>query len=335
MLMGTPLYMSPEQCRGTGQVDARSDVYSFGLILYEMTSGKLPFMSEGMGELFDMQMNRPPPPLEGKVPGVNPALAAAIERMLRKDPAERFQTMGEVQRALLATAAAPPAALPRPRVATPIAAVPPDAERGVSTSAARAPGTGSTTLSAAAQMETLTVPRNRSTRPLAIIAGLLVVAGAVVVVRALPALKGQAHDAGDRTATPLPAPIPAPRPTPAGPRPEASAPAAREAAKAPPKAAPEAKAATNPPAPDDRVIIDLKSSPLEARVLDMATGRLIGVTPLHHRLPRQAGALEVRVEKNGYLSRTLTIPQDQDYHGSIRLERAGEPEPAGEHIIKL
>ena len=70
-------------------------------------------------------------------------------------------------------------------------------------------------------------------------------------------------------------------------------------------------------------------------MVDTTTGRLIGLTPLHQRLPRQEGALEVRVEKSGYLSRSLTIPQGQDYRGSVRLERAGEPEPAGEHIIKL
>ncbi len=60
------------------------------------------------------------------------------------------------------------------------------------------------------------------------------------------------------------------------------------------------------------------------------------MTPLHHRLPRQAGALEVRVEKSGYSSKILTIPQGQDYRGSIRLERVAEPDPSGgEHIIKL
>jgi len=84
-------------------------------------------------------------------------------------------------------------------------------------------------------------------------------------------------------------------------------------------------------------MVDLKSSPTEARVLDTVTGRLIGVTPLHHRLPRQASPLEVRVEKSGYLPKSLTIPQNQDYRGSIRLDRTAEPEPGGssEHIIKL
>jgi len=337
MLMGTPLYMSPEQCRGTGQVDARSDIYSFGLILYQMISGELPFVSEGMGELFDMQMNRPPPPLPKKVPGVNAALAATIEKMLRKNPAERVQTMGEVQRALLAAASAPASAPPRPRVATPLAAVLPAPERSAPSASRPLPASANTTLSAGASemdMDTMTVPRSRLARPLGVVAALLVATGVVFVVRTLPALKR--HDADDKAAVPAAA-HQATEATPRAPVKEAAQPAARERAKAPVESGPATKTAPGAAvAPDDRIMVDLKSSPSEARVVDSASGRLIGVTPLHHRLPRQAGALEVRVEKSGYSSKSLTIPQDQDYRGSIRLERVAEPDPSdGEHIIKL
>jgi serine/threonine-protein kinase len=338
MLMGTPLYMSPEQCRGTGQIDARSDIYSFGLILYQLLSGELPFVSEGMGELFDMQMNRPPPPLEKKVPGVNPALAATIEKMLRKDPAERVQTMGEVQRALLASAATPASAPPRPRVATPLAAVRSAAERSATNPSRTRPASANTTLSAGASevdVDTITVPRSRLARPLGLLAALLVATGVVFVVRSLPGLKG--HDSDEKTAPPVPVTAHAATAgTPSGPAKEAAAPAPREAPKPQANPGPQPKAAPGAAAPADRIMIDLKSSPSEARVVDSASGRLIGLTPLHHRLPRQTGTLEVRVEKSGYSSKSLTIPQDQDYHGSIRLERAAEAEPSGgEHIIKL
>ena len=59
-LMGTPIYMSPEQCRGTRAVDHRSDIYSLGVIFYEMLVGQPPFVSEGFGELVNMHLNVPP-----------------------------------------------------------------------------------------------------------------------------------------------------------------------------------------------------------------------------------------------------------------------------------
>ena len=59
-LMGTPIYMSPEQCRGTRTVDHRSDIYSLGVIFYEMLVGQPPFVSEGFGDLVNMHLNVPP-----------------------------------------------------------------------------------------------------------------------------------------------------------------------------------------------------------------------------------------------------------------------------------
>jgi eukaryotic-like serine/threonine-protein kinase len=63
-LMGTPLYMSPEQCRGAGTVDARADIYALGVMLFEMLAGRPPFTAEGLGELFALQMFEPAPPLQ-------------------------------------------------------------------------------------------------------------------------------------------------------------------------------------------------------------------------------------------------------------------------------
>src|SRR6185295_6824785 len=113
------------------------------------------------------------------------------------------------------------------------------------------------------------------------------------------------------------------------------APAQRPApAKVPP-------AATAAPAAATHITVDLKSAPPEARVIDPSDGHLIGVTPLHQVRDRGEGSFQVRVEKPGFVSRTVTIPQRQDYRGTIRLDRAGGGEPRqppasdGEHIIKL
>jgi serine/threonine-protein kinase len=99
-LMGTPLYMSPEQCRGSGKLDHRTDIYSLAVILFEMISGRPPFVAEGVGELFAKHMLEPPPSLATLAPGTPPHIVRAVARALSKDIEERFPDMQSLKAAL-------------------------------------------------------------------------------------------------------------------------------------------------------------------------------------------------------------------------------------------
>jgi len=94
-LIGTPAYMSPEQCQG-GEVDGRSDVYSLGIILYELATGQLPFSSDDALRVVQMQLERPPPP-PSLIRPVDARLEKLVLRMLAKSPAERPQTMRDLR----------------------------------------------------------------------------------------------------------------------------------------------------------------------------------------------------------------------------------------------
>ncbi len=95
-IMGTPMYMSPEQCRGAGAVDARSDVYALGCVLFHLVCGRTPFDGDGVGEIIASHLREPPPVPSHVVPGLPPELDALILRCLAKQPEQRFQSANEL-----------------------------------------------------------------------------------------------------------------------------------------------------------------------------------------------------------------------------------------------
>ena len=99
-IIGSPLYMSPEQMQSSRNVDARADVWSLGVILFELVTGRVPFEGEVLTELIAKILSTPPSPVRGFAPEVPPALEQVILRCLEKDRERRYATVGEFAAAL-------------------------------------------------------------------------------------------------------------------------------------------------------------------------------------------------------------------------------------------
>ncbi len=124
-LLGSASYMSPEQVGGSDTVDGRSDIFSVGVMLYELLAGRKPFVGEGPTATIVKILREEPPSLAAVAPGIPSQLVAAVSKALAKSPGDRFATAGEFARELqwirrsldAATAGAP--ALEETRFATP------------------------------------------------------------------------------------------------------------------------------------------------------------------------------------------------------------------------
>jgi serine/threonine-protein kinase len=94
-VIGTPRYMAPEQCRGV-QIDARVDLYALGCILFELCTGRPPFVHEAHGDMLIAHVQEPPPAVSSLARGVPPEIDALVQQMLAKSPDERVQTTDEL-----------------------------------------------------------------------------------------------------------------------------------------------------------------------------------------------------------------------------------------------
>jgi serine/threonine-protein kinase len=98
-VLGTSDYIAPEQAQGQ-RVDEHTDVYSLGVVLYELLTSEVPFPGENFVAVAMRHINEPPPPLRDKRPDVSPRLEAAVQKAMAKDPADRFPTMADFCREL-------------------------------------------------------------------------------------------------------------------------------------------------------------------------------------------------------------------------------------------
>ncbi len=209
-VMGTPTYMSPEQCRGSSDVDHRADLYSLGCIYYQLLTGRPPFATQSAGEVIGMHLYVQPEPPSRHHAGVSADSEAVVMQLLAKDPAQRPQSARELatQLQMLAHAhgwissSSPPAMrsgadsfggyVPQPTPQyTP------------------APPNQPTTLSGAASQSVVKPPKSRV--GLGVAVGL--VAAAVIVAVAL-GVSGSSGTTTTTTITPATVPSPSPTPTP-------------------------------------------------------------------------------------------------------------------------
>ncbi|XYI03476.1 serine/threonine protein kinase [Sorangium sp. So ce1128] len=107
-VVGTPYYMSPEQARGSSPVDQRTDIYAMGVLLYQATTGQVPFDAETFNELlFKIVLETAPLPQQ-LVPDLDVEFSGIIQKAMAREPGARFQSCAEFKNALLAWAAARP-----------------------------------------------------------------------------------------------------------------------------------------------------------------------------------------------------------------------------------
>ena len=101
MAVGTPAYMSPEQAMGDRDVDGRSDIYSLGIVAYQMLAGETPFKATNTPAMLMKHVSEPPPPLRGRRADLPSSLASVVERALATRPEDRFRTGAEMRDALM------------------------------------------------------------------------------------------------------------------------------------------------------------------------------------------------------------------------------------------
>jgi serine/threonine protein kinase len=200
-LMGTPAYMSPEQCMGSADLDHRTDLYSLGCIFFHVLCGRPPFLSDqGTGMMIAAHLRDAAPDPRTLSPQIPPPIAQIVLRLLAKEPAARFQSAIELRGALVAAGAAQPVT----RVSAMVDSFGPT----------MAPPTAALTTSSGSAAELITKPARKSRAPWFVVGGLLAAVGAVGIG---VAVSSSSSSPAQAPAPPPPAPPAPPPPPPAAP----------------------------------------------------------------------------------------------------------------------
>jgi serine/threonine protein kinase len=304
--MGSPVYMSPEQWLAAGDIDRRTDVYSLGVILFELMAGRPPFTGDSPFELRELHLQAPVPTLRSLGVPVPPAAEQVIKRAMAKRPADRYGDMSEVLAAFGMRPSEPVAV----GMGAQAAAERSTPSEGRDTRTTLSSGTGE--MHTADDAPGDEVPMTGGKRRLAVLGSLSIAAVAVIVlVVARPRSASQSASPEARSAEQLrpvePAPKPAPPTTP---------PAAQ--------ATPPTPALVEKPAQAPRVTVRLRSQPPGASVIDTATGKALGKTPFDRSFPAGEAPHRLRVLKRGFAGKVLEIGAGLDEDVVLDREKVNE-----------
>ncbi|HWE30383.1 MAG TPA: serine/threonine-protein kinase, partial [Polyangia bacterium] len=307
-LIGTPSYMSPEQCAGRGNIDARSDIYSLGIVAYEMLTHQLPFVGEGFGDIVVAHITEAPKPPSLVYPGIPAGIEAIVMRAIEKDPAQRFQSMEEFGVALSdpeaylasphsvavagAVASAHTTSVPvvthdpgSASGARPFPKSPSQKQPVIDAPTVQARKPGNTTLSGA----TGEVSAQAGARKRIAVIGSSAAVAALAAVIGVVVLRGASASSH---VTPPPAVV------------------------APAAVVPSPTVAPKPP---EQVSITFTSEPPGATIKRGDDGKVAGVTPLTIQAPKGSPGFDVQVELAGYRAEKRTIGTDVNRELSFAL----------------
>jgi serine/threonine protein kinase len=291
-VMGTPYYMSPEQCEGKATIDHRADLYSLGVILFEMLTGRVPFGGDGYGEIIVKHITVPPPAARSINPQLTAAHEALLQRSLAKSRDDRFSSMAEFRTAMLDPARYLASAPPLPaRVTSAVTSVEKagavtkneDQLSGqvvfgaaVPEAAPERPGPQPSTfrhgVGQLVDDEPVVLRKSRKGLVLAAL-GAAVVAGAGGFYFYT---SGQRDQAGDQTT------------------------------QAPPKTVPTLPPPVTPPAPA-KTVIKFGSDPAGAEVVRKDTGEVLGTTPFEASVPSAKGPVQFTFRKANHRDKTVEV----------------------------
>jgi serine/threonine protein kinase len=325
LLMGTPSYMSPEQCRGAGGVDEKTDVYSLGVVLYRALAGRPPFVCVGAGDTMAQHIYQDPPALSEQASWLPASLTGLVHRMLGKDKDQR-PSMSEVATDL-------------GKLGAELADfVLPEFPEDLSGSGAHKFEDSTDELSGPSEehaddedsaLETIAVSENAvSLYPGASAAALSAQS------QSAPSLlgwsvsnTGQARG-GSRSGSEWLAIVAVlgfvllvvgvlvarftsgPRSVASGPGPAPTTPTVEPAA---------AKPQPSPPVAPSRVVWTLETSPAGAEIVRVSDGQVLGRTPWHTEVVVATGVEEVRLRLAGHVERVVGLQRNANSHSSVEL----------------